>query len=460
MVAVPGLTKCAGGAYDRATDPWVSVRAQRGRLPARARLQRCRLRPTRAAREQVHRRRRQPGGSAVRDRRDLDANVFNDKQTITADSTNANLVYAVWDRLVFPSSERASVRAGFRSSAFRGPVWFARTTNGGATLGAGPRDLRPGAERPDDRQPDRRAARTERSSTSSTRSTTTTRRSSVASSVRVMRSTEQGRHVVGRRSSIDQLRTIGVTDPETGDAVRTGDIIPDVAVGPNGDLYAVWQDARVNGGGADGVALSRSTDGGLTWSPRIKVNQTPTNIPIGNQQAFTPSVDVAADGTVAVTYYDFRNNTGAAPLLTDYCGRPLPRGMQQRCQLGRRGRGSRTRRSTCARRRSRAASSPATTKGSRRQGTTSARSSARRTAPIPEAPSSAASARRRYGTCLPGAQRAGQARPTPVSALVAHGLRASRLGSSAWTVAPPRPVIVSAARSALTIASSVASIAA
>jgi hypothetical protein len=136
-------------------------------------------------------------------------------------------------------------------------------------------------------------------------------------SVRVMLSTNKG----GTWSDailIDQLRTIGVTDPETGDDVRTGDIIPDIAVAPNGDLYAVWQDARVNGGGADGVALSRSTDGGLTWSPRIKVNQTPTNISIGNQQAFTPSVDVAADGTVAVTYYDFRNNTGAAPLLTDY----------------------------------------------------------------------------------------------------------------------------------------------
>ena len=37
---------------------------------------------------------------------------------------------------------------------------------------------------------------------------------------------------------------------------------------------------------------------------------------------------------------------------------------------------------------------------------------------------------------------------------------ARRLGSRAWTVAPPRPVIVSAAKSALTIASSVASIAA
>ena len=37
-----------------------------------------------------------------------DANVFNDKQTITADPTDADLVYGVWDRLVFPPSERAS----------------------------------------------------------------------------------------------------------------------------------------------------------------------------------------------------------------------------------------------------------------------------------------------------------------------------------------------------------------
>jgi hypothetical protein len=48
------------------------------------------------------------------------------------------------------------------------------------------------------------------------------------------------------------------------------------------------------------------------------VNRTPTAIPAGNQQAFTASVHVADDGTIAVTYYDFRNNTSAAPLFTDY----------------------------------------------------------------------------------------------------------------------------------------------
>src|ERR687891_32849 len=65
--------------------------------------------------------------------RDLDANAFNDKQSITADPTDANNVYAVWDRLIFPPSERASVISGFVTAAFRGPIWFARTTDGGAT---------------------------------------------------------------------------------------------------------------------------------------------------------------------------------------------------------------------------------------------------------------------------------------------------------------------------------------
>ena len=50
----------------------------------------------------------------------------------------------------------------------------------------------------------------------------------------------------------------------------------------------------------------------------VKVNETPTNIPVGNQQAFTASVDVADNGTIAVTYYDFRNNTDDPDLLTDY----------------------------------------------------------------------------------------------------------------------------------------------
>jgi hypothetical protein len=56
----------------------------------------------------------------------------------------------------------------------------------------------------------------------------------------------------------------------------------------------------------------------LTWSKPIAVNQTPTEIPSLDQQAFIPTVQVAADGTVGVSYYDFRFNQQGPDLPTDY----------------------------------------------------------------------------------------------------------------------------------------------
>jgi hypothetical protein len=61
-----------------------------------------------------------------------------------------------------------------------------------------------------------------------------------------------------------------------------------------------------------------STDGGFTWTAPIRVNQTPRSSTTANEQAFVPAVRVAADGTVAVTYYDFRNNDASGGVPTDY----------------------------------------------------------------------------------------------------------------------------------------------
>jgi len=108
-------------------------------------------------------------------------------------------------------------------------------------------------------------------------------------------------------------------DPDTGTPLRTGaDIggsIPDIAVDAgNGALYVVWEDSRFSGGDHNDIALSKSTDGGRTWSAPVKVNQTP-----GGALAFTPAVDVLPNGTVGVSYYDLRNNTSSpADLPTDY----------------------------------------------------------------------------------------------------------------------------------------------
>jgi hypothetical protein len=60
-----------------------------------------------------------------------------------------------------------------------------------------------------------------------------------------------------------------------------------------------------------------SSDGGFTWSSPIRINQTPLNIPPLDQQAFYPVIAVAPNGTIGVTYYDFRFNTPDPGVPTD-----------------------------------------------------------------------------------------------------------------------------------------------
>jgi len=332
---IPGISACSGGFYQRSTDPWVSF-SPNGVVHQLA-LSFNDLEEPLTEFDFDHAllaSRSTNGGLTwtppVVVRRDTAPNVFNDKQSITADPTNANLVYAVWDRLEFPPGKRPSITASFRASAFQGPIWFARSTDGGVRWEPAREIYDPGTigqtigsqivVLPDgdlvnifDLIDYNRAAIPRGNPLN----------------VAVIRSENKGvtwgpakRGGSGKVDPvvIDKLLTVAIRDPETGDDVRTGDIIPDIAVDrSNGNLYAVWQDSRFSDGEFDSIALSMSTDGGFTWTPAIKVNATPTGIPAGNQQAFTPSVHVAADGTVGVTYYDFRNNTSdPATLPTDY----------------------------------------------------------------------------------------------------------------------------------------------
>ena len=96
-----------------------------------------------------------------------------------------------------------------------------------------------------------------------------------------------------------------------GTLLRTPNFGCDAAINPkNGNLYAVWQTNVFNPVTLlPTVALSRSRDGGNTWSAPVQVSQTPPNVP--NPQAFTPAVAVTEDGFVGIVYTDFRFDTSS-----------------------------------------------------------------------------------------------------------------------------------------------------
>ncbi|MGC9542474.1 sialidase family protein [Streptomyces sp. UG1] len=137
--------------------------------------------------------------------------------------------------------------------------------------------------------------------------------------LQAVRSTDGGRTWSKPVKVADQRTKWLFEDPESGEQVsHTTSLLADTAVDRRtGRIYAAWQDARFSGGGADAVALAASDDGGRTWSQPVRVNRTPTDIPVPNQQSFTVTLAVGHDGTLAVSHFDFRRNDTGAPLLTD-----------------------------------------------------------------------------------------------------------------------------------------------
>ena len=220
---------------------------------------------------------------------------FNDKDSITADSTDARLVYTVWDRL---------------DSETRGPSYFSRTTDGGITWEVARSIYDPGANSqtinnqvvvlPDGTLVD---FFTQLNTPPNAPATAT---------LAIIRSPDKG-VTWSPPMVISPVQSIGTVDPQTLVHVRDGSGLGSIAVGPHGELAAVWQDSRFSGGVRDGVAFSRSLDGGLTWTTAVRVNS------VANVPAFVPAVAIRSDGTYGVSYYDFRNNTAdASTLLTDY----------------------------------------------------------------------------------------------------------------------------------------------
>jgi hypothetical protein len=224
------------------------------------------------------------------------ADFFNDKGSITADPSNANYVYAVWDRL-------SAANKG-------GPSYLSLTADGGNTwqpariiYDPGPNNqtlgniivVLPSSDILVD-------VFTELDTASDGK---------VTAELRAIRSTDHGATWSSPPITIAENQAVGASDPLTNAPIRDSSDLFSVSTSVSGAIYLAWQDARFSSGKYDGIALSSSTDGGMTWSTPVQVNAD-TNV-----VAFTPTINVRSDGVIAITYYDLRNDKFSGMVLTD-----------------------------------------------------------------------------------------------------------------------------------------------
>ena len=310
------FSACSGGdpAYARATDPWVSY-DRGGRLYQISLSIDSAALGLSAVLASTSTNDGATWNTPVTIQRDDNPVNFNDKESITGDWTRANTAYAAWIRGSIPGDGR-SERSLQRSFAFRGNPMVSRTTDGGQTWSTpismtGNQNVFAQGNQiavlPDGTLVNVFAILFKGAGI----------QPSVANQVfmAVTRSTDGGQtwHKIIK---IAPIRTALLTDPDVpnptslNQTVRADDYLPDIAVDhATGDIYVVWSDGL--GTAVNNVVITKSTDGGRSWSAPRAIDQTP------GPHAFNQTVQVAGDGTVAVLYYDFRNNTPAPGLPTD-----------------------------------------------------------------------------------------------------------------------------------------------
>ncbi len=311
-----GASQGSAGFFNRGTDPWVSFSSD-GKTAYSISDSFNADGPAFGGASSIIVSRSTDGGvnwqAPVTAELDTSTTVLNDKESVTADSLLASNAYAVWDRLQSPSSH-ANPSAFNHSPAFRGPAMFSKTTDSGETWSSGRVIFDPGQNNQTIGNqivvPKAGAAKGQlidgfdlilnKGGKGKPRSTF---------SAAIIRSTNAGT-TWSAPTIIDTQQVAQVFI--NGEYIRTSDELPEFTAGPDGNLYAVWQDGRFSPTGQAKIAFSMSTNGGMSWSAPIRVDASP-----GDTQAFTPQVTVRPDGTVAVQYYDLENATAAQPGLTD-----------------------------------------------------------------------------------------------------------------------------------------------
>jgi hypothetical protein len=341
----PGVSKCTGGAFERASDPWVTISpngtAYYNSLAFKNNEQPCNTGGDNALLVSRSIDGGATWGAPISIVTDTDGQLFNDKNSMTADPVSGNHVYAVWDKIVdftLPSActrgtarvanpnrggdGAANARRRLRQlrfggpigpgTIFTGPTYFARTVNGGTSWEPEKLIFDPGSNA----QTINNLVAVHPNGTVIVFFTHILNFGAVK--LGMVKSGDRGAHFGPLSHAFEMVVTnTGTLTPDARAPVRDANILFDVAVDRgNGNLYVVWQDGRR--GNVDRVFFSMSTNGGNSWSPAIKINATPASLNRFREQAFLPSVEVGADHKVYVTYYDFRFDTNNGQERTDF----------------------------------------------------------------------------------------------------------------------------------------------
>lgn len=98
--------------------------------------------------------------------------------------------------------------------------------------------------------------------------------------------------------------------------IRSGSFLPSAATDrANGNIYVVCQaNLGTDAAPMPKIMFTRSTNGGVTWSPFVPISDNP-----GGSGVFNPGITVSPDGqTVSVAFYDHRNNPNSTTLVDLY----------------------------------------------------------------------------------------------------------------------------------------------
>jgi hypothetical protein len=245
-----------------------------------------------------------------------------DKNATTADPTRPHTAYTVWDTLIEPTDNPDD---NPHTAAYTGPAYFSKTTDGGVTWS----DAKVIIDTKNRTQTigniivvDPRNGDLYNFTDLIVSPNTPFQGTRSNALLAFVKSTDGG-NTWSAVQVIAPFNSLGVRDPNTGERLRVGDGLEEVAIDPaNGKLYVVWESStnyqkqlkQSSGTWDDEILISSSADGGATWTAPSVVHKLASGLP-----TFTPTVAVN-NGVVAVTYYDVRNLASGqtANLPTDY----------------------------------------------------------------------------------------------------------------------------------------------